>query len=206
MRTARHPNIPLGVNKPTPAEPPAPRPWERLLDGSHPWGSFDSAVARHSVRRYRLVIYPPGAGTADRRLARLWRGWSLTGAPFALVVLMLMSTVAAAPATVFAVAVAAYVGIGALLFMRAGPARVHVREMSVILVPGTVDDVERRKYGEWQILVHILTKADGMLTTGAISPAEYNATWWHAYHRLQAILLSDKVSQISGIPALRTAD
>ena len=30
-----------------------------------------------------LIIYPPGTTTADRRLARLWRGWPLDGVALA---------------------------------------------------------------------------------------------------------------------------
>ena len=115
----------------------------RLLDGAHPWGSFDATVGRYGVRRYRLIIYPPGTSTADRRLARLWRGWPITGAALVLLAVMLLGNAAASPDTVLAVAVAAYVSIGALLFLRAGPHRVRVRSMSIILMPNTADVQER---------------------------------------------------------------
>jgi len=144
-------------------------------------------VSRYGVRRYRLIIYPPGTSTADRRLARLWRGWPLSGAALGLFALMLLGNAAASPDTVLAVAVAAYVSIGALLFLRAGPVRVQVRSMSIILMPGTADEHERRKYIEWKTLVRMLTRADRMLTTGAISLVEHEATWWEAYDRLEAI-------------------
>ena len=48
---------------------------------------------------------------------------------------MLLGNAAASPDTVLALAVAVYVSIGALLFLRAGPARVQVRSMSIILMP-----------------------------------------------------------------------
>jgi Family of unknown function (DUF6611) len=120
-------------------------------------------------------------------MARLWRGWPISGAALMLLIVMLLGNAAAAPDTVLAVAVAAYVAIGAVLFVLAGPLRVHVRSMSIILIPGTADEDERRKYREWQALVQILTTADRMATTGAISSAEHKATWQHAYHRLGAI-------------------
>jgi hypothetical protein len=59
--------------------------------------------------------------------------------------------------------------------------------MSIILMPGAVDARERRRYTEWQTLVHMLTRADHMLTTGAISLVEHEAIWWEAYDRLEAI-------------------
>lgn len=187
MRSAQRRNVQPGVTQPTPEGQAAPRWWSRLLDGAYPWGFFDATVSRYGVRRYRLVIYPPGTGTADRRLARLWRGWPVSGAALGLLALMLLGNAAASPDTVLAIAVAAYMGIGGLLFLWAGPARVQVRSMSVVLMPGTADEHERRKYIEWKTLVHTLTRADRMLTTGATSLVEHEAIWWEAYDRLEAI-------------------
>jgi hypothetical protein len=105
----------------------------------------------------------------------------------ALLAIMLFGNEAASPNTVLGFAVAVYVSIGALLFLRAGPARLQVRSMSIALMPGTADARERRKYIEWRTLVHMLTRADLLLTTGAISLVEHEATWWEAYDRLEAI-------------------
>jgi hypothetical protein len=74
----------------------------------------------------------------------------------------------------------------ALLFLLAGPGRVQVRSMSVILMPGATDAHERRRHTEWETLVDMLTRADHMLTTGAISPVERETIWWQAYDRLEA--------------------
>ena len=185
MRSTQHRTVEPGVHQPTPEGPAGPRWWSRLLDGAHPWGSFDATVGRYGVRRYRLIIYPPGTSTADRRLARLWRGWLVGGAVLGLLAVMLLGNVVSSPNAVLAVAVAAYVSIGVLLFLLAGPARVQVRSMSVILMPGTADAHEQRRYTEWQTLVHMLIRADQMLTTGAISSAEHEATWREAYDRLE---------------------
>jgi hypothetical protein len=165
-----------------------PSLWARLVDGPYHWGSFDVAAGRHGVRRYRLMMYSPRTSTADRRLARLWRAWPLGGAMLGLLALMLLGNVAASPDTVLEIALAAYVVTGALLFLRAGPAHVQVRSMSVILMPETPDAEELCMYAEWQELVRTLTTAEDMLTTGAISPAEHKATWQHAYYRLGTIV------------------
>ncbi len=93
----------------------------------------------YGVRRYRLIIYPSGITSADRQLARLWRGWPISGAVLGLLAVMLLGNVAASPDTVLAFAVTVYVSIGALLFLRAGPARVRVRSMSIILMPKAAD-------------------------------------------------------------------
>jgi hypothetical protein len=160
--------------------------WSRLLDGSRPWGSYDATVGRYGVQRCHLILYPPGCSTADRRLARLWRGWPLIGAALSLIALMLLGDAAAEPITVLAAAVVGYVSIGVMLFMRAGPLRVRVRSMSVILMPGTADECEVRKCTEWKALVHKMNQADRMLAMGAISPVEHEAAWWQAYDRIEA--------------------
>jgi hypothetical protein len=158
-----------------------------LLDGAHPWGSFDATVGRYGIRRYRLIVYPPGSTAADRRMARIWRGWPIAGAVLALLAVMLFGNVIASPDTVLGYAVAAYVVMGALLFLRAGPARVRVRSMSIILMPNRADVRGQCKYAEWRMLVHMLTMADRMLATGATSLVEHEAAWWKAYDRLGAI-------------------
>ncbi len=104
-----------------------------------------------------------------------------------LLAVMLLGNAAAPPDTVLPIAVAAYVSIGALLFLRAGPARMRVRSMSIILMPEAADAREQRKYTEWRTLVYLLTRADRMLATGVISSVEHEATWWEAYDRLGAI-------------------
>jgi hypothetical protein len=134
-----------------------------------------------------LVVYPPGSTAADRRLARMWRAWPITGAALALLAVMLLGNVAASADTVLGYAVAFYVGIAALLFLRAGPARVRVRSMSIILMRKGADVRELCKHAEWRMLVHMLTMADRMLATGAISLVEHEAAWWKAYDRLGAI-------------------
>ncbi len=186
MRGTQQPHAESGVSQPTKA-PAQPRWWSRLLEGAHPWGFSDATISRYGVRRYRLIIYPPGTTAADRQLARLWRGWPITAAVLGLLAVMLLGNVVPSPNTVLAYAVAASVSIGALLFQRAGPARVQVRSMSIILMPKAADVRARRRYAEWQTLVHMLTQADQMLTAGAISPVEYEAIWWEAYDRLEAV-------------------
>lgn len=134
-----------------------------------------------------MVIYPPWSSTADRHLARLWRGWPISGALLGLIAVMLLGNAAASPDTVLAFAVTAYVGIGALLFLRAGPARVQVRSVSIALTPNAADAGEQRRYIEWRTLVDELTRADRLLRTGAITLVEHEATWWDAYERIEAI-------------------
>ena len=185
MPSTQRRTVEPGVTELTPEGPPAPGLWSRLLDGAHPWGSFDATVGRYGVRRCRLIIYPAGNTTAERRLARLWRGWPVGGAVLGLIAVMLLGNVVSSPDAVLAVALVAYVSVGALFFVLGGPTRVRVRSMSVVLMAETTDAHELCRYTEWQTLVHMLIRADNLLTTGAISPVEYEATWREAYDRLE---------------------
>lgn len=170
-----------------PARPANSTWWSRLVDGAHPWGSFDATISRYGVRRYRLIIYPGGIAAADRRAARIWRGWPLGGAVLVLVAVILLGDTVTSPDTVLALAVAFYVGIGVAFFVRGGPARVRVRSLSITLMPHSADAREQRRYAEWQTLVGMLITADHMLMTGDISPVEHEAAWWEAYNRLGVI-------------------
>jgi hypothetical protein len=187
MRRTPHRHAESDVPQLTQGAPAGQRWWSRLLDGAHRWGSFDATVGRYGIRRYWLSIYPPGSSTTDRRLARLRRGWPITGAVLGLLAVMLFGDVAASPDAVLGYAVAAYAGIGALLFLRAGPARVQVRSLSIILMPNRPYGRERVGYVEWLTMVRMLTRADDMLATGAISLVEHEAIWWEAYDGLEAI-------------------
>ncbi len=100
---------------------------------------------------------------------------------------MLLGDAAASPGTMLEITVATYIVIGTLLFLRARPARVPAKSLSIILMPETIDVTELCKYGEWRELVQTLTTADEMAATGAISAAEHKATWQHAYYRLGAV-------------------
>jgi hypothetical protein len=163
---------------------PGARWFSRLLDGNHPWGSYDVKFSEYGVRRFRLIIYPPGTATADRRLARLRRGWPLGGAVLILFAIMIGDAVSS-PYTVPAVAITAYLTIHVLLSLLAGPKRIRVKCMSLILMPVITDENEQRRHTEWKTLTHMLTRADDMYSTGAISPVEYEAIWWQAYERLE---------------------
>ena len=117
----------------------------------------------------------------------MWRGWPVVGAALGLLAVMLLGKTVAPPAAVLEYVLAAYVAIGVLLFVRAGPARVPVRSLSAVVVPLAADVREQRRHTDWQNLVDVLTEADRMLTTGAISRVEYEAIWWDAYARLEAV-------------------
>lgn len=162
------------------------RVWSKFLDGAHLWGSFDATVGRFGLRRYRLVIFPPGISATDRRLLRLWRGWPVGGAVLALLALMLLGDAVAPPGITLLVVAAAYLGVGAALFVVTAGVRAGVRSMALILLAGDLDPRERQSFAEWDVLVDLLTTADDELAAGKIAPVQYEASWWQAYDRLGA--------------------
>ncbi|MEE3066878.1 MAG: DUF6611 family protein [Actinomycetota bacterium] len=176
-----------GMAPPTRTELSARGRWSRLLEGAHPWGSFVATVGRYGVQRFQLVVYPPGSSVADRQLARLWRGWPISGAALGLIALVVLGAVAASPDTVLAFAVGCYVTIGAVLFLTAGPTRVQVRSVSIALMPQAADGCELNRYVEGLSLATMLTRADRLLKVGAISSGEHEGIWREAYERLAAI-------------------
>lgn len=185
MQITRHrvaePVPPQPINKTTPASPAI----ARLLDGSRRWGSFDAVVGQYGVRRYRLTIYPPGTGIDDRYAALLWRSWPIGGAALMVLAEMLLGDVLASAATVLVFAAGVYLAIGALLFLRGGPGRVPVRNLTIVLMPKSSDVQELCRYTYWRALVDMLTDADRRLAAGDLSSVQHEAIWWQAYDRLE---------------------
>lgn len=60
----------------------------RLLEGSHPWGSYQVNVSRSGVVHHRLTVYPPGANSAERRALAGARDWPVAGALGALLAII----------------------------------------------------------------------------------------------------------------------
>jgi hypothetical protein len=159
--------------------------WYRLLDGARPWGFFDVMVGRYGLQRYRLVVFPPGINVADRRLLRLWRAWPVGGGLLAVLVAMLIGGVVAPADVTFLVAAAAYLGVGAVLFVLTAGARAGVRSMSLVLLTGYVEPDERQARRDWEKLVIVLTRADSMLHSGAIDFTQHETLWWQVYDSLE---------------------
>jgi hypothetical protein len=158
--------------------------FERLLDGAHIWGSFDAMVGRYGLRRYRLIVFPPGISAADRRLLRLWRGWPLGGGVLAMLTVMLVGQAFASSETTLAVVVGIYMGITAVLFATTAGVRGGVRTITIISLPETLDATGRQRIADWEALVDLLTRADRLLGMGEISRAQHESLWWHAYDRM----------------------
>ncbi len=62
----------------------------RFLEGAHAWGCFEETstlyAARTGVHARRLVVYPPGTSSGERRALVLRRRWPTAGGLLALLV------------------------------------------------------------------------------------------------------------------------
>jgi hypothetical protein len=161
------------------------RSWLRLVDGEHPWGSFDAWHDRFGVTRYRLVVFPPGITESERRRIRVARGWPLWGA-LAWVVCEICLTHLTRPGLALAVSTAAYVGSGLAAMAAAGEPRTRVRVMVATVMAGHHDPVSRAARDTLDKLACWLLEADERLSLREISTTEHEAIWWRVYDQMES--------------------
>ena len=80
---------------------------------------------------------------------------------------------------------AIYLGVAATLFAVTTDVRTRVRSQTLILVSAELDPYERQRYAAWERRVDVLTRADHMLSNGAITPSQHELLWWQAYESLE---------------------
>jgi hypothetical protein len=159
--------------------------WARLLDGQRVCGSIDVWPGRYGFQKYRLVLFPPGITTPERRLLRLWRGWPMWGAAMWLVMEIRLAH-SFSPGAATLISTSTYLAAGAATFALAGTARSHVRSLSVVVIEGHDDPRSSAIYAELNALVDMLIRADQMRDRGAASTVHHEAGWWQAYDRVGA--------------------
>jgi hypothetical protein len=154
-----------------------------MLDGEYVWGAIDIWPSRHGVHKYRLVVFPPGARVAERRLLRLWRAWPTWGA-----VLWLISAICLsgrpAPWAAIGISTVVYLGAGAITLALVGHLRSRVRTLRVLVIDGHTDPESTAKYAELETLVTILRDADASRGLGRTSVVDHEAACWEVYDRL----------------------
>jgi Family of unknown function (DUF6611) len=161
------------------------RCWLRLLDGEHPWGSFDVWHDRFGVTRYCLVVFPPGITESERRRVRLARGWPLWGA-LTWVLCEIGLNQLTGPGSALAVSTAATVGLGLAAMAAAGEPRIRVRAMAATVMAGHHDPVSKAVRDSLEKLASSLFEADERLSLGVISRTEHEAIWWRVYDQMES--------------------
>jgi hypothetical protein len=157
--------------------------WALVLDGRHDWGYVDASPTRHGVMRYRLVVFPPGIDTVERRLLRAWRSWPTRGAMLWVASQIVLSTLFT-PGAAFATSTIAYLASGLFLFARVAELRSRVRTLSVVRIAGYTDVRSAAMFVELKSLVAALEHADSQRDRGQSSPADHESAWWQVYDRL----------------------
>lgn len=155
------------------------RRWAHVfVDGTHPWGVLSVGLVDRTgqAMRYRLVVYPPGISTAQRRALVLRRRWPAFGTFLGIFISAVLGTVMngwAALGVGAAVFVAGFVVTG----MAAGDASRRTARLTATVV---------NALGHCEVLgnLNALERAAGQLLeldeqrdAGLLSPAQYEHLW-----------------------------
>ncbi|GAC50054.1 DUF6611 family protein [Gordonia aichiensis] len=157
---------------------------DRLAEGPSVWGSFSAGTGRFGVCRYRLVVFPPGVNSMQRRRLRLWRGWPVWGPLVWLAVAVGLSACGASGPVVLAAATTVFVVSGVAARRAAGRLPATVRTVDLTTIPGY--DIPEGMPTPRSIAntVSELRSADRRLARGAITPVEHEVVWQRVYDSL----------------------
>ncbi|MFF1635228.1 DUF6611 family protein [Leifsonia sp. NPDC058248] len=159
-----------------------------VLEGRHRWGYADRTLAasanRSGVSGQRLVVYPPGTNTRERRLLMAHRQWPVYGGLASLAVALVLSP--ATPGLALAGMLGLYVVGFAVLSRLTRRLRQACRSVqsSTVMLGGTI-----RMLGEPRILdacLVSLTVLEGRRDDGEIGEAEFELGWGEVYEALGA--------------------
>jgi hypothetical protein len=82
----------------------------RLFEGQFVWGRVDvTPPARSLCTSYRVVVYPPGTNSSERRRLTSRRNWPVTGAVHSMIVLLAASSQITEPLAIV-LAITVYTG------------------------------------------------------------------------------------------------
>jgi hypothetical protein len=155
----------------------------QLLDGENRWGYVHIQIDRFGVKRYRLVVYPPGISDVQRRRLRVWRGAAIWGAALWVLSEILLEQVTG-PLTALAVSTGGVLALAAVTMAKAGEMRTMVREMRVVTMPGLTEVATTGSRDELLSMAMTLTTADERVDEERMSPLEHEALWWQVYEKL----------------------
>lgn len=156
-----------------------------VLDGSRAWGCVQVRPGRFGITYYRLVVYPPGLSTSERRLVRLARGWPLWGmAVWLLCQLWLGGQMS--PWLAFGTSTAVYLAAGAVALGLSGSAFHAVRTLCATTMAGCDDPASVAARERLVVSAAELLHADECLARGEITAVDHELIWWRAYNQMRA--------------------
>lgn len=154
-----------------------------LLDGPRVWGCVQVRPGRFGITYYRLVVYPPGLSTTERRLVRLARGWPLWGIlVWLLCQLWLGGQMSPWPA--FGASTAVFLATGAVALGLSGNAFHRVRTMCATTMAGCDDPGSQTVRERLVVLAATLLEADERHDRGELTAVDHELLWWQVYNRM----------------------
>lgn len=157
----------------------------RLLDGDRVWGSIDVRPGRFGIVHYRLVVFPPGLSTSDRRWIRAARGWPLWGMLLWLQCEAWLSPMLFTPWTALAVSTAVPLVAGVVIVTMAGEARRQVHTIVAITMAGYDEPLSLAARDRLATAAARLIDADERLARHEISVVDHELIWWQVYDRIE---------------------
>jgi hypothetical protein len=161
---------------------------KRFFEGAHSWGWFEETsalyTARTGVSARRLVVYPPGTSSAERRAIVFRRRWPTVGGLLALVPALVL-----APAPAVA-AIGAMVAVYVAGFLVAAVATRRVwRECHVIRCSTVAVGEQYEAYGDERLVTASLASLlalERARDEGRIDEVGFELGWSRVYDLAQA--------------------
>lgn len=169
-----------------------------LLDGDTVWGTVEIRPQRWGATTYRIVVYPPGINSEQRRRVRVWRGFYAWGTGLWLASTAILSGFTE-PWTAVALACAVSLILGAVAFARAGSLRSAVRTADVTVPVPNPDRALLLRARQVQTIGVTMVRADHRLRDGDISVADHELVWHRAYAQLEHNIVFPSVGRYGGV-------
>lgn len=154
---------------------------DRLAEGPSVWGSFSAGSGRYGVCRYRLVVFPPGISSTQRRRLRLWRGWPIWGACLWLTAALVLGVIGTPAVAALWAATALFVISGVIARRIAGHLPGDVRTIDLTTIPGYDLPEGMPTPASIADTLGELRCADARMSRGIITPVEHEVIWQHVY-------------------------
>ncbi|AFM18908.1 hypothetical protein Mycch_4191 [Mycolicibacterium chubuense NBB4] len=160
-----------------------------MFDGDRTWGSLTIRPDRLGMICYRLVVYPPGISTVERRRLRVARGWPAWG-PLLWIACEILLPGAIGPWAALALSTVVAAGAGVLARRCAGRTLTGVRCLTAVVLAGYADPESTAARDRVLAWAETLLGADDDLARGDISIAAHEMAWWRVYDDVTEALAS----------------